>query len=207
MTARKAVTRSGRGVRGYSASLKMRKMIPWESTLERDAILHLEFSQGIKNFWAQPQKFFFYENDQQKFCYPDFRAEGIDRGFTHIEVKPLSKLKCPVLRARLGEIKRAHEQQGIDYQIWDETFIRREPRLTNLKQMAYHLPGLNDDLKGVGEAAEKLIILPPKTVGGAVAVLKELSTLYQLLALGYYSCDLDQPITMESEIFLREIEK
>lgn len=35
MTARKAVTRSGRGVRGYSASLKMRKMIPWESTLER----------------------------------------------------------------------------------------------------------------------------------------------------------------------------
>lgn len=207
MTARKAVTRSGRGVRGYSASLKMRKMIPWESTLERDAILHLEFSQGIKNFWAQPQKFFFYENDQQKFCYPDFRAEGADRALTHIEVKPSSKLKCAVLRARLDEIKRAHEQQGIDYQIWDETFIRREPRLTNLKLLAYHLPGLNDDLREVDDAMEKLIILPPKTVGGAVAVLKEPCSAYQLLSLGYYSCDLDQPITMESEIFPREIEK
>lgn len=207
MTARKAVTRSGRGVRGYSASLKMRKMIPWESTLERDAILILEISHQVKNYSAQPQKFYFYENDQQKFCYPDFRAEGLDRKLTHIEVKPSSKLKCPVLRARLEEIRKAHEQQGIDYQIWDETFIRKEPRLANLKLLAYHLPGLNDDLRAVDDAVEKLIILPPKTVGGAVAVLKEPRTAYQLLALGYYSCDLDQPITMESEIFPREIEK
>lgn len=207
MIARKPVTPSGRGVRGYSASLKMKKMIPWESTLERDAILHLEFSEGIKNFWAQPQKFYFYENDQQKFCYPDFRAEALDRKLTHIEVKPASKLKCPVLRARLHAIKKAHEQQGIDYQIWDETFIRREPRLSNLKLLTYHLPGLNDDLKSVDEAVEKLNILPPNTVGGAVTVLKELSIVYQLLALGYYSCDLDQPITMETEIFRREVEK
>lgn len=204
MTARKAVTRSGRGVRGYRASLKMRNMIPWESTLERDAILILEFSHDVKNYFAQPQKFYFYEHDQQKFCFPDFRADGANQDTTHIEVKPLAKLKCPILRARLAAIKRAHEQQNIDYQIWDETFIRKEPRLTNLKLLAYHLPGINENLEAIGDAFEKLIILPPKTLGAAIAILKDPRVVYQLLALRYLICNLDQPITMESVVYLRE---
>ncbi|WP_197080634.1 hypothetical protein [Methylophilus sp. TWE2] len=204
MTARKAVTRSGRGVRGYSASLKMRKMIPWESTLERDAILILEFSHEVKNYSAQPQKFYFYEHDQQKFCYPDFRACRANKCITHIEVKPSAKLKCPILRARLAAIKKAHEQQDIDYQIWDETFIRQEPRLTNLKLLAYHLPGINDDLSDADDAFEKLIILPARTLAGVIAILKDERLAYQLLALGYLICDLDQPITMESVVYLRE---
>jgi hypothetical protein len=204
MTARKAVTRSGRGVRGYSASLKMRKMIPWESTLERDALLILEFSHEVKNYSAQPQKFYFYENDQQKFCYPDFRADRANQDPTHIEVKPLAKLKCPILRARLATIKWAHEEQGFNYQVWDETFIRREPRLTNLKLLAYHLPGINDNLSDADDAFEKLIILPARTLAGVIAILKDERLAYKLLALGYLICDLDQPITMESVVYLRE---
>ena len=108
MTSRKVVTPSGRGVRGYFPSWKMKTMIVWESVLERDAILMCEFSSYVRRYWAQPEKIYFYQNDIQKYCYPDFRIEAPNGHWTHIEVKPASKLKDPILQNRLKAIKAHH---------------------------------------------------------------------------------------------------
>ncbi|ACT52079.1 hypothetical protein [Methylovorus glucosotrophus] len=65
MTARKVITRSGKTVSGNTPSHQMRKMIHWESALERDAIQHLEFSHTVKKYWVQPMKLYFDTNKQE----------------------------------------------------------------------------------------------------------------------------------------------
>ncbi len=204
MTSRKVITPSGRGVRGYFPSWKMKMMIVWESILERDAILMCEFSRYIRRYWAQPEKIYFYQNDIQKYCYPDFRIEALDGSWTHIEVKPASKLKDPILQSRLQAIKAHHKNISIGYEVHDESILRVEPRLTNLKLLAYHLPPLNADLGVNNDALEKLSMLYPKTVGGAVAILGDVQIVYRLLALGHYDFDIDLPINNDTLISPRK---
>lgn len=204
MTSRKVVTPSGRGVRGYFPSWKMKTMIVWESVLERDAILMCEFSSYVRRYWAQPEKIYFYQNDIQKYCYPDFRIEAPNGRWTHIEVKPASKLKDPILQSRLQAIKAHHEKIDIGYEIHDESILRVEPRLTNLKLLAYHLPHLNADLSGNNDLLEKLSLLNPQTVGGAAAILGDIRAVYQLLALGHYDLDINLPITNDTLITPRK---
>ncbi len=50
MLARKVVTRRGRRFRGYYPSAKLGRMVAWESLLERDAILLIEFSPGVLTY-------------------------------------------------------------------------------------------------------------------------------------------------------------
>ena len=204
MTTREVVTRSGRGVRGYFPSRKMQQMIAWESTLERDAILMCEFSKRVKRYWAQPAKIYFYQNNEQKHCYPDLRIETPDEQWIHIEVKPAAKLQNPVLQNRLQAIKEHHEKIGIGYEIHDESILRVEPRLTNYKLLAYHLPPLNADLSSNIDWLEKLALLNPQTVGGATAILGDAQIVYQLLALGFYDFDIDLPIDNDTLIFTRK---
>lgn len=204
MTTREVVIRSGRTVRGHFPSRKMKQMISWESILERDAILMCEFSNRVKKYWAQPAKIYFYHNNEQKHCYPDLRIETPDGRWIHIEVKPAAKLKDPILQSRLQAIKSHHEKINIGYEIHDESILRAEPRLTNLKLLAYHLPHLNADLSGNSDVLEKLSILSPQTVGGAVAILGDIQIVYQLLALGHYDFDIDLPITNDTPIFQRK---
>jgi hypothetical protein len=204
MTVRKVVTRSGRGVRGFFPSHKMKAMIPWESLLERDAILGFEFSESVKRYWAQPEKIYYYHNGEQKYCVPDFRTEAVDKSWTHIEVKPAAKLNEPGLKNKLQAIKVHHEQNNIEYKVLDESVLRIEPRLTNLKILAYHQPAFNADSGRCHEDLQKLAMLPPSTIGGAIALLGDSGSVYELLSLGYYSCDLDLPITNDTLIFARK---
>jgi hypothetical protein len=200
MTTREVVTRSGRGVRGYFPTRTMQQMIAWESTLERDAILMCEFSKRVTRYWAQPAKIYFYQNNEQKHCFPDLRIETPGGQLIHIEVKPAEKLKNPILRNRLQAIKEHHEKIGIGYEVHDESVIRVEPRLTNLKLLAYHLPPFNADLSRNIDSLEKLSLLNPQTVGGAIAILGDAQMVYQLLALGHYNFDIDLPISIETMI-------
>jgi len=200
MTARKVITPSGRGVRGYLSSWKMQEMIVWESVLERDAILMCEFSRDIKRYWAQPEKIYYYQNNKLRYCYPDFRIETLDGRWTHIEVKPASKLRNPILLSKLQAIKEHHDKINIGYEVHDESTLRSEPRLTNLKLLAYHLPSLNADLSGNDDFLEKLSLLNPQTIGGAVATLGDIRFVYQILALGHYDFNLDLPINNDTQI-------
>lgn len=64
MSSRKVVTRRGRRIRGYFPSHKCGQMIAWESLLERDAILLLEFSQGVVSYRHQPTVMDYTDGEQ-----------------------------------------------------------------------------------------------------------------------------------------------
>ena len=74
MSSRNVVTRSGQRIRGYFPSHKCGQMIAWESLLERDAILLLEFSQGVVSYRHQPFVIDYSDGEQMRKYYPDFEV-------------------------------------------------------------------------------------------------------------------------------------
>lgn len=102
MAVRKVVTRSGHGVRGYFPSRKMMRMVAWESQLERDAIMLLEFSLEVVGFREQPVRVYFDQDGERHQYIPDFEVDLADGRILHVEVKPESKLRKPDIARRFA---------------------------------------------------------------------------------------------------------
>lgn len=201
MTARKVVTRSGRGVRGFSPSRKMGTMIPWESTLERDAFLLFEMSSAVIRYYAQPEKIQFELNGQVHHYFPDAKLELSDETIVYVEIKPRARLNKPEIKQRMEAIRKYYENQpNTKFLILDEHHIRAEPRLTNLKLLAYHLP--SDDKDEASTWLQSLNVLMPKTIAGAASVLGDIRIAYQLIAKGFLQCDLSQSLSDNSPIWV-----
>lgn len=203
MGVRKVVTPSGRGIRGYFPSRKMGRMIEWESLLERDAILLLEFSPAVVRYREQPVRIDFYLDGEPRRYIPDFEAELANDGITHIEVKPASKLAKPEIAHRYWAIARHYEKGDTGFQILTEKELRAEPRLSNLRLLAYHQPKIDDEPTLV-DSRQKLALLPAKTIAGAAAVLGGINKVYQLLAANLLACNLDESITPDTSIYLQD---
>lgn len=202
MAVRKVVTRSGRGVRGYFPSRKMGRMIAWESLLERDAILLLEFSPRVVRYREQPVCIDYYLDGRPRRYIPDFEAELDNEEITHIEVKPASKMAKPEIAHRYRTIAWHYERGETSFQILTEKELRAEPRLSNLRLFAYHQPKIEDEPTLI-DSQHKLALLPARTIAGAAAVLGSINKVYQLLAANLWTCDIDKPITLETCIYLQ----
>ena len=63
MPVRTVVTRSGKRFRGYFPSRKLRRMVGWESILERDAIAVLEYLPTVLHYEEQPSEETYYLED------------------------------------------------------------------------------------------------------------------------------------------------
>lgn len=200
MAVRKVVTPSGRRVRGYEPSKKMRQMVAWESQLERDAILLFEFSPGVAAYREQPEKIQYYVAGEQFTYFPDFEVVLAHGEIIHVEVKPVSKLKKRELKTRLEQIAQHYAQNDRAFRILTDEEIRCEPRLSNLKLLAYHHREIDPDGSELSEWLAQFSVLPAKTLAGATAVLGDIAKVYRLLAAGLLRCDLSQPFSPESTI-------
>lgn len=178
-------------------------MIEWESLLERDAILLLEFSPGVVRYREQPVRIDFYMDGEPRRYIPDFEAELANDVITHIEVKPASKLAKPGIAHRYWAIAQHYGKGDTGFQILTEKELRAEPRLSNLRLLAYHQPKVEDEPTLV-DSQQKLALLPARTVAGAAAVLGGLNKVYQLLAANLLTCNLDESITPATCIHIRK---
>lgn len=136
MKSRRVVTRSSRKFCGYIPSKKLGRMVEWESVLERDAILLLEFSNGIKTYQEQPELVIYEHDGQMRRYFPDFSITLSNDEVVHLEVKPASKLTSLDLLNKFDAIARHYDRIGRNFRILTDDYIRDEPRLTNLKRFA-----------------------------------------------------------------------
>jgi hypothetical protein len=200
MTARKVVTKSGRGIRGNNPSVKMATMIPWESTLERDAFLLFEMFSMVIGYYAQPEKIQFELNGKKHHYFPDARLELSDGTIVYVEIKPRAKLNKPEIKERMEAIRKYYENRpNTKFLILDEYDIRVEPQLTNLKLMACHLS--YGDKEEVSTWLQSLHLLTPQTIAGAASVLGDIRIAYRLIAKGFLRCDLSQPLSDNSPVW------
>ena len=136
MRVRKVVTRSGKRFRGKFPSLKLNRMVHWESMLERDAILHFEYHPLVLSYQEQPSIEIYYDKDGEQHRYfPDFRLTFHDGEDLYVEIKPSRLLTIRLVRDKLQAIAKRFEEQGRRFRVMTEDDIRRQPLLTNLQKL------------------------------------------------------------------------
>lgn len=198
MLARKVVTRRGRRFRGYFPSTKLGRMVAWESLLERDAILLLEFSSGVLSYQEQPALVQYADGTRIRDYYPDFELELANGKRIHIEVKSAHQLAKPEFKAKYTAIAEHYARIRMDYRIVTEAEICREPLQTNLRLLAYlagrkglMLPSARELAEGLGSDVAPFEVFE--------AALSRDTTL-RLVAAGRLECDLDLPLAGDTPV-------
>ncbi|MBN9422240.1 MAG: TnsA endonuclease N-terminal domain-containing protein [Candidatus Accumulibacter sp.] len=190
MPARKVVTRRGRRFRGYFPSRKLGRMVAWESLLERDAILLLEFSSGVVSYREQPVLIEYFDGQQIRGYYPDFEADLTDGDVLHVEVKASFQLAKPKIESKFRVIAADYRRRQHDFRIITEAEIRREPMHSNLKNLARYSRHC-ETLESTRRQISFLLkdgALPMNALGLDDACI------WRLLACGYLHCNLAAPI-------------
>jgi len=199
---RRIVTRSGGGYRGKFPSRKLGRMVHYQSLLERDAILHLEYHPAVVDYQEQPSRETYYDADQNaRFYFPDFLAILVTSMAINIEAKPHAKTLSPKTHDKLACVAlRMSEQQRV-FRVWTEHHIRREPLYSNLRRLhearAQNTNPLRLEMllkvaraEAPSFAYEELV----KRFGTPSAVLG-------LLARGVLRANLEQPLTSSTRIW------
>lgn len=198
MVTRKVVTRSGRGIRGYFPSRKMRCMVPWESLLERDAILLLEFSPGVQSYQAQPEIILYPHGDEIRRYFPDFEISTGSGINVQIEVKTSEQLAKPKMAEKYRTIATHYQSAGRQFRILTDLEIRREPLHTNLKMLMRHSRHDGELASSLSQATKFL----QKEARPLQAMGLEAEIIWRLLAHGHLRCDLAEPIAASTLISL-----
>lgn len=199
---RRIVTRSGRGYRGKFPSLKLGRLVHWESLLERDAILQTEYDPSVLTYQEQPCVVTYYDAEGKVRRYmPDLMVER-QTGMTFVEVKPKRKLLQPSLRGKLEAIALRMQERDQPFQILTELEIRREPRYSNLVRIHDALRILNCFDKG------PLTELPHGLTGAhrfddLVKALGSERLVFRHFLAGNVEIDLDLPITGATVVRVR----
>jgi len=206
-------------LRGRVHSSKNTTSLDFESSLERDYLLLLEFDVNVERFVEQPIEIAFEHDAKIRHYTPDvlvYYREDLDvaQNFppTLIEIKYRKDIKKnwlelkPKFRAALNY---AHSK-GWNFKILTEKEIRT-PYLDNIK---FLLPYLNTEYACPNDTAllmewmKKLEISSPAEI--IVAAVRDrykqaelLYCVWHLIAIGFIGCELSVPLTMNSEIWAK----
>lgn len=202
MRVRKVVTRSGKRFRGKFPSTKMGRMVHWESLLERDAILHLEYHPLIVRYQEQPSIETYYDAMGCTHKYvPDFLVVLSDGTEFNLEIKPSNKLIKPEIRHKLGSVALRLEEQKRGFRIWTEEVIRREPLFSNLKTL--HRSTKTALEREVREQFKRVKhSITDSSFQEAVCKIGHERDLLSLLRFGYLHADLEGTLIEESRIWI-----
>jgi hypothetical protein len=174
-------------------------MVAWESLLERDAIILFEFSPGVVAYQEQPSIEVYYEDTVPRRYFPDFALHLQDGSVAHVEVKPASKLRDAATKDRYSRIAQQYERQARQFRILTEEDIRAEPRLSNLKLLAYHKREPQSHLQ-LDVLLGSLRHEGSRTLENFAELLGGVEHVYHLLAAGLLTCDLTLPIQRDTTI-------
>ncbi|WP_293778423.1 TnsA endonuclease N-terminal domain-containing protein [uncultured Oxalicibacterium sp.] len=191
---RNPVGRSFKSIRGKYPSKKMGRMIQWESQLERDAILLLEYSPDITAYQEQPRKITYAMQGAVKTYFPDFEVWHTDGRHGYIEVKPDEIARRPDQKARFSHIESKFNGEGSYFEILTENQIRTKPLLDNLRMVErYRSSALRPtSWFTVKHHFEQLAVI---TFAQAQVHLGGIDRVWALVADGIFSTDLRSCIT------------
>lgn len=189
MTSRKVVTRSGRKFRGYFPSKKLNRMVEWESLLERDAILHFEFSNGVVHYQEQPETIYYEREGVIRRYHPDFALTLANDELVHVEVKPSSHFKSTHLIKKFAAITERYVHHPARFIVLTDRFLRQEPRLTNLNFLAdaARFPLEEEEAAGF---LEPFVSTGQSTLNALVEKIG-MTNVLRLIAGQHLSCDLN----------------
>lgn len=206
------------GVTGGFASAKNKRLLGFESLLERDYMLILEFDPAVESFEEQPVRIpvlgktaraTSYVPDILVHYYPDRRGKA--RKPLLAEVKKSSDLERHKEKyaPKFAAAKKYAAEQGWDFRIVTEKDIRSK-RLQNLKFLReFHLsmPNPADAARVLDALGQSNTPLDMGTLFERMEVdvaerLRLIPVVWHLVATSRIAIDLDQPLTDTTSLSL-----
>jgi hypothetical protein len=176
-------------------------LIPWESQLERDAMLVLEFDPKVAWFREHQEHVFIDTWPDDFSAYPDLVTFLGSSESAIVEVKADAALRDPALRARLNRVEAHFESQGVGYRILAEAEIRQQPRLKNLETLiTYRRPLARMHLTREPQVQRLLNWPHSTTLDSVTRFLGGPARAFQLIANGFLETDLAQPLLPGSRL-------
>jgi hypothetical protein len=117
---------------GKFPSLKLGRMVWWESPVERDYIHLLEADGAVSFYKEQPLRIHFVLDGKEYFYTPDFLVKRHSK-IQIVEVKPERKIHSEENQRRFRAASKACCQRGYEFVVATDTMIRVQPRLDNVK--------------------------------------------------------------------------
>jgi hypothetical protein len=131
------VSNRGGNVIGKFPSLKMRRMVAFESLIERDYLYTLDYELGIQWFEEQPLTIE-YQYDGQTLRYtPDFHVVEMGRDVL-VECKPDALVDRTENQRKFRAAQAWCIERDWDFLVVTDTQLRAGHRLENIKRMAYY---------------------------------------------------------------------
>lgn len=197
--ARNPARRPGqRSCTGWYQSIKASDALPYESLLERDALLLLDFDPDVAQFVVQPETFVWTEAGRQRRYTPDIRLETVGGEVIYRQVKLATRLAAdPTLGGRLPAIEAECAARGSRHEMWLDTDIRRQPRLSNARRLRATVAVLAaENLYAIQTIITRLPF--PSNLGAAAEALGgrpvHVNIVLGLVAVGELAVDLDRPL-------------
>lgn len=132
MPVRKVSNRSKKNTIGDFPSLKMKRMIAFESLIERDGLYTFDFERDVLAFEEQPLSIE-YEHEKKKRHYiPDFLLKKPNH-FVIVECKPIALVDTPENRRKFDAARKWCEEHGYHFQVLTDADLRTGFRLENIK--------------------------------------------------------------------------
>jgi hypothetical protein len=214
------VPKNYRNLTGLVPNSRTQSMTAFESTLERDFLLLLDFDPGVEFYEEQPLKITYYDETGRRRTYtPDvlvrYRTERLAAGRSKpqlCEVKYRDDLRqhWTEYRPKFRAAQRYAREQGWRFRLVTERHVRT-PYLDNVKFLApYRSISGNDSYR-----TQLLQILSDLQETDPVSLLTRISpdrwrqvqvlpTLWQLVTTRQVGADLEQPLTMRSRMWFKE---
>jgi hypothetical protein len=214
------VSKNSRSLTGLVPNTRTSSMTAFESSLERDFLLLLDFDPDVEFYEEQPVQIVYYDDTGRRRTYtPDVFVRYRPASSPTTSTKPLLcevkyredlRQHWTVYRPKFRAAQRYARQQGWRFRLVTERHVRT-PYLDNVKFLrpyralpvnAHHQSQLLDTLLGLREAEPATLLAAVSQDRWHQAQL--LSTLWQLVATRQVHTDLGQPLTMRSRLWLKE---
>lgn len=132
LRARDVVRRSNYRVTGKYPSIKMGRMMQWESRIERNALTILDADPAVTRFGEQPVRIDYALRGETRVHFPDLL---IVRGSALVfrEVKTDKEAADTEIQERSGFLASELPVLGFAYELWLESDVNRQPRLDNAR--------------------------------------------------------------------------
>ncbi len=111
-------------------------LVPWESSLERDFLLLLEFDLTVDAYHAQPEALEWTDGDgRRRRSIPDVRVSLHGGRQRMVEVKYLRDATRTETRRKHAGMHAAYTTLGVSFGVVTERVVRRQPRLSNVARI------------------------------------------------------------------------
>jgi hypothetical protein len=194
-------------------SLKLGRMVHYESRIERAYIYLLEYDRAVKFYEEQPCTITYWYNQQKHYYTPDFLVHWIydTRLPTLVECKPHTKLQETENRLKWTAARLWCTRHKYEFAVVTDTLLSENRiLLDNLEMLMSHAHQAFTPqfqlhiLTQLKEAGGKLSVadLASRSTTANLAALDVKSCIWQLLFQGRLEADLTKPVNFTTPVSL-----